>query len=172
MKKLLKYAGAISLVLAVASLVLMMATPSVTYTSNVGNYTNTSSVSGVVGIFGGTDAGYAAPWAGLIGWILLLVAVLLLVLGVLIPILKKASLTKFAGLINICAVACLIVAGVFMFIEKSAWVAANGDGSFSLGSLASGSYAVGAGWIIAGILSIAGGVIAILPAAADFLGKK
>ena len=59
-----------------------------------------------------------------------------------------------------------------MFIEKSAWVAANGDGSFSLGSLASGSYAVGAGWIIAGILSIAGGVIAILPAAADFLGKK
>jgi hypothetical protein len=32
--------------------------------------------------------------------------------------------------------------------------------------------AIGIGWVIGGILAIAGGVFAILPAAADFLAKK
>ena len=31
--------------------------------------------------------------------------------------------------------------------------------------------AIGAGWVIGGILAIAAGVIAILPAAADFMAK-
>ena len=172
MKKVLKFAGAISLLLTIAAMILMMATPAVSYTVKAGSKEDTSFISGVVGIFGGTDAGYAAPWAGLIGWILVLVAVLLLVLGILIPIIKVKSLTKFAGLINICAVCCLVVAGVFMFLEKSAWVAANGDISFSLGGLASGTYGLGAGWVIGAILAIAAGVFAILPAAADFLSKK
>ena len=173
MKKVLKYTGVISLVLSIGALILMMATSAVTYTGQVAGYSKTNSIPGVVGIFGGTEYEYNTPWAGLISWILLLLAIMILILGVLIPILKVKGLTKFAGVLNICAVCLLLVAGLFMFFEKSAWLAVNGDLSFSaFGGLTSGTYALGVGWIIAGVVAITSGVFALLPAVADFLSKK
>lgn len=177
MKTVLKFSGIIAFVLAVVAFILMMATTSVVYTTNVnvpgiGSGSHSSTASGIVGIFGGTDAGYAAPWAGLIAWILIIVALLILCSAIVLPLLKVKALDKFAGLLNLVAVIALVVAGVFMFLEVTAWTAANGDGSYSLGSALNGSYSLGAGWVIAGIISIVAGVVAVLPAAADFLDKK
>jgi len=167
MKTVLKFSGIIAFVLAVVAFILMMATTSVVY--SIGS--NSTSVSGTVGIFGGTDAKYAAPWAGLIAWILIIVALLILCSAIVLPLLKVKALDKFAGLLNLVAVIALVVAGVFMFLEVTAWKAANGDLSFSAFGV-NGSYSLGAGWVIAGIISIVAGVVAVLPAAADFLDKK
>ena len=175
MKTVLKFSGIIAFVLAVVAFILMMATTSVVYTTNVnvpglGSGSHSSSVSGTVGIFG--DDHFAAPWAGLIAWILIIVALLILCSAIVLPLLKVKALDKFAGILNLVAVIALVVAGVFMFLEVTAWTAANGDGSYSLGSALNGSYSLGAGWVIAGIISIVAGVVAVLPAAADFLDKK
>lgn len=162
MKKLLKYSGFISLVLVVVAFILMMATDSVIVGS--GNYQ--IHYSGVNAIFGDKDSILPNPSVlALIGWILLLVGLIIVCLGVVLPLLKINALEKFAGILNLVAVVCFILAGVFMFIVVPTFYSANGFNP-------SNSAAIGAGWVIGGILAIVGGVFAILPAVADFLGKK
>ncbi len=112
-------------------------------------------------------------WTGLIGWILMLVAILILIAGFVLPLLKVTALEKFAGILNLVAVVSLIVAGILVFISAPVFQEANKDNALSL--LWAGYYkdfTLGVGWIFAGILAVVGGVLAILPAAVDFIGSK
>ena len=175
MKVVLKYSGIISFVLAVVAFILLLATPGVKYTTSqniIGNSSGTYSVAGTACIFGGTDAKYASTWAGLLAFILVIIALIILCAGIILPLVKVKALDKFAGILNLVAVASLIVAGVFAFCIVAAFKAANGDasGSISVGGidLAKATYSLGIGWIISGILLIASGVFAVLPAIADF----
>ncbi len=167
MKKVLQFAGLISLVLGVVAFILMMATPAVIQPL-VGD---TQTVyAGTTAIFGKTESTILGDVVtkpsvlALIGWILLLVAMVIVALGVILPLFKVKALEKFSGILDIVALACFVVGGIFMFLVVPTFYGANGR------DVADGA-AIGAGWVIGGILAIAAGVIAILPAAADFMAK-
>lgn len=165
MKTFLKFSGIFALIVAVVAFILVMATPAISILIIGNTYNN---IAGTSVLFGETAFGMQV-WnpspLSLIAWILLIVALLLLVFGALLPFLKVKSLNKFAGLLNIIAVVALVVAGIFIFITVPAFYGAQGLN-------VSASAALGAGWVIAGILSIAAGVLAIAPAFADFISKK
>ena len=163
MKKLLKYSGFISLVLVVVAFILMMATNSVI----VGSGNHVIRYSGVNAIFGNKDSLLAPNPSvlALLAWIFILVGLVIVLLGIILPLLKVHALEKCAGVLNLVAVLLFVVAGVFMFIVVPTFASANSWPSTN-------DVHIGAGWVIGGILSIVGGVVAILPAAADFLGKK
>lgn len=174
MKNVLKFSGVIAAVLAIVSFILLLACPSVTATVTVLGYSSTSSYSGISGIFGGgtttigdttTEIDAAAVWTGILAFVLILVALVIIIAGIVLPLLKVTALEKVAGILNLVAVICLILAGVFTFCEVPAFVSANGGSSTD-------GFALGAGWIFSGILSIVAGVFAILPAAFDFIGGK
>ncbi len=168
MKKFLKYTGIVSALLAVVTFILMMTTPAV-LAAGKNSLLGNGDVPGVEGIFGNSNFG--APWTGILAWILVLVALVILIAAIILPVLKINALEKFAGVLNLVAVVALIGAGILMFMEVVGYRASIGEDAWSV--LEAGyNVSVGAGWIIAGILSIAGGVIAILPAAMDFVAKK
>lgn len=174
MKKFLQFSGLIALGLALVAFILLMACPSVVYLDNVNNW-----YSGLAAIFAGgkvqgtlggatitTDFDGKLAATALIAWILIVVAMLILIAGVVLPLLKIKALEKFAGLLNLVAVCSLVIAGVLVFFTVPVFASANDWGN------AVDGWGLGAGWIIAGILAILGGVVAILPAASTFLGKK
>ena len=170
MKKFLQYSGIFAFVLALVAFILMLACPALAYSN--GSLTN--EIGGTMGIFGGelADLGflgkvaYKGTWSAIIAFFLLIGAMVILLLGFLLPLFKVHALDKFAGVLNLIAVLALIVAGVFLFIELPCFAGVNWDGKVGDG------WALGAGWIIAGILALAGGIVAILPTAADFLSKS
>lgn len=166
MKTFLKFSGAIAAVLAIVAFILTLATNAVVY-----SYGNTSvSYAGTWVTFGHTestllgDVTYKLSWSALLAFIFAIVAIVILCAGVILPLLKVTALDKFAGILNLVAVILLVIAGVFVFIAFPTWVSAN-EGTTDNGAL-------GAGWVIAGILYIVGGCIAIAPALANFLSKK
>ena len=168
MKKVLQFAGLISLALGVVAFILMMATPAIIHTL-VGD---TQTVyAGTTAIFGKTESTILGdvvtkPSAlALIGWILLLVAMIIVALGVILPLFKVKALEKFSGILDIVALACFVVGGIFMFLVVPTFYAAN---EWDVGDKTQ----IGAGWVIGGIVAIAAGAFAILPAAAAFFGKK
>ena len=168
MKKVLQFAGLISLVLGVVAFILMMATPAVIQPL-VGD---TQTVyAGTTAIFGKTESTILGdvvtkPSAlALIGWILLLIGMIIVALGVILPLFKVKALEKFSGILNLVACAALVVAGIFMFLVVPTFYAAN---EWDVGDKTQ----IGAGWVIGGIIAIAAGAFAILPAAAAFFGKK
>ena len=168
MKKVLQFAGLISLVLGVVAFILMMATPAVIQPL-VGD---TQTVyAGTTAIFGKTESTILGdvvtkPSAlALIGWILLLIGMIIVALGVILPLFKVKALEKFSGVLEIAACAALVVAGIFMFLVVPTFYAAN---EWDVGDKTQ----IGAGWVIGGIIAIAAGAFAILPAAAAFFGKK
>ncbi len=167
MKKVLKFSGIAALLLAIVAFILILATNSVSVTGTISfiGLSKTGSFTGVEGIFGGENI--KATWSAIIAFILIIVAMVILIVGIILPILKIHALDKVAGILNLVAVVALIVAGIFLFIEVPCFRGANGLADDVKGV----TYGLGAGWIIAGILSIIGGVVAILPAAFDFLGK-
>ncbi len=169
MKKALKFSGIAAFVLALVAFILMLACPSLA----ASNGSASVEVSGTMGIFGGEIANlgflgkvaYKGTWSAIIAFILIIVAMIILLAGFLLPLFKIHTLDKFAGILNLVAVIALIVAGIFLFIELPCFAGVNWDGNIADG------WGLGAGWIIAGILSLLGGVVAILPAVFDFLGK-
>ena len=167
MKKVLQFSGFISLVLVVVTFILMLASNAVVGSTSLGDY----SVAGSTAIFGKTDTVlgttvHTNPSAlGLIAWILILVGMLIVIAGIVLPLLKVTALEKFAGVLNLVAVCCFVLGGIFMFIVVPTFYAAN-DADVPSGA------GIGAGWVIGGILAIVAGAIAILPAAMDFIGKK
>ena len=170
MKKFLKFSGFIAALLALVAFILLMATPGVMSGSDVVAKGATmifgkKEAVTVIGIKLG-DAETKLAWSALLAWIFVLVALLILLVGIVLPLLKVKALDKFAGLLNLCAVVLLVVAGVFAFISLPIFCDANGLSSVPE------KWTLGAGWVIGGILAIAAGVLAILPAAADFLAKK
>ena len=172
MKKFLQFTGLISLVLAVVAVVLMLATPGIVLTSGNTQYVYKGTVvlfgskesASIAGLFTLTSETKPSVLA-LIGFIVILVGIVIVLLGVLLPLLKVKALERFAGVMNLVALCCFVLAGVFMFLAVPTFFAANEvDVPKSAG--------LGAGWVIGGIVAIAAGAFAILPAAADFMGKK
>ena len=172
MKKYLKYAGICSLVLAAIAFVLMMATPAISYKSSITNV----DFGGTVAIFGSKDltlaqvaligASEAKPSVlALIAWILALAGLVIVLLGIIMPLLKVKAFTKFAGVLNLVAVGCFVVAGIFMFIVVPTFFGAHEV------DVPNGAN-IGAGWVIGAIIYILAGAVAILPAAMDFISKK
>ena len=174
MKTFLKYSGFLAAVIAVVGFILMMATPAFFYTSGDNTSYLTSSqvlfgeeVTGSLFAIISINAGHInAVWSAIIGWILAMVGVIALLLGVILPLLK---LNKFAGLLNLIALGALVVAGIFIFISQPCTFTSKASGETYE---AFKDYKMNATWIIAAILYIAGGVLAALPAAVDFLGGK
>ena len=165
MKTFLKFSGIFALIVAVVAFILVMVTPAITVHVIGNTYTYYAGTSVLFGeSAGGFQLTSPSPLS-LIAWILLIVALILLVFGALLPFMKVKSLNKFAGLLNIIAVAALVVAGIFIFITVPAFYGAQGAD-------VNPNAALGAGWVIAGILSIAAGVLAIAPAFSDFISKK
>ncbi len=170
MKKLLKYSGICAFVLALVAFILMLSTSALVYPIEK---TDDATISGIYGIFGGVvadlgflgKATYNATWSAIIAFVLIIVSMIILVAGFVLPLLKVHALDKVAGILNLVAVLALIVAGIFLFIEKPCFAGANSWNSTD-------GWKLGAGWIVAGILAIFGGVVAILPAAFDFASKK
>lgn len=182
MKKVLKFAGIAAAVLGLVALILISVCPVVEYHSG----SDWANLTG--GVFGGgksvvhsgsmtiTDDSAEAKlaWSGLIGWILMLVAILILVVGFVLPLLKVKAVEKFAGILNLVAVGCLIVAGVLVFVSKGVFGHANGTdlaGEWH-DAFTDEGWRLGTGWIIGGILSILGGLVAICPTVVDLIGKK
>ena len=174
MKKVLQFAGVISLALAVIAFILMLATPAIVLSSGNSQYI----YKGTVVLFGSKESANIAGLItltsetkpsvlALIGFILIIVALVILLLGVILPLLKVKALEKFAGVLNLVAVAALVTAGILIFFTEPAFGAANEWSEESIKA-----WTLGGGYIAAGILSIVGGAIAILPAAIDFVGKK
>lgn len=168
MKKLLKYTGICSFILALIAFILMLGTNSLVFNYKEGAISVSTSISGTLGIFGGTytvmgiSTTCNATWSAIIAFILILVAMIILLAGFILPLLKIHTLDKVAGILNLVAVLALIVAGIFLFIELPCF---NGGGDTT-------GWSLGAGWIIGGIMCLLAGGVAILPAAFDFLGKK
>ncbi|MBQ2471951.1 MAG: hypothetical protein II508_05080, partial [Acholeplasmatales bacterium] len=166
-----KYSGFISLVLVVVAFILMMATNAIVV--SIGNVQTVTK--GTVAIFGETRSTSTLigdvtsktnpSVLALLARIFLVAGLVIVLLGIVLPLLKVHALEKFAGVLNLVAVLLFVVAGVFMFIVVPTIYAANNLD-------VPGNAAIGAGWVIGGILAIVGGAFAILPAAADFLGKK
>ena len=168
MKKVLQFAGLISLVLGVVAFILMMATPAVIQPL-VGD---TQTVyAGTTAIFGKTESTILGDVVtkpsvlALIGWILLLIGMIIVALGVILPLFKVKALEKFSGILDIVALACFVVGGIFMFLVVPTFYAAN---EWDVAD----NTQIGAGWVIGGIVAIVAGAFAILPAAAAFFGKK
>ena len=175
MKKYLKYSGIVALVFALVAFILLMAAHSVVYADNPANwYSGISAVFGngtaQIDVMGWSKSGAVdakLAWTALIGWILILVAMIIILAGVILPLLKIKVLEKFAGVLNLVAVGALVTAGILIFFTEPAFGAAN-----EWSEEAIKAWTLGGGYIAAGILSIVGGAIAILPAAFDFIGKK
>lgn len=168
MKKVLQFSGIISLALAVVAFILMLATPAMVVEDVV--------FGGTIAMFGGelslaqalylgSSTAKLAPLA-LIAFILILLGLIIVIAGVVLPLLKINALEKFAGILNLVALVMFVLAGVFMFIVVPSLTGANGFDKVPDG------YNIGAGWVFAGIFSIAAGVFTILPAAAAFIGGK
>ena len=170
MKKILQFAGLISAVLAIVAFILLLAGKALVYETSSAQYF----VSGTRALFGGKEetilgtAEYKPAATALIAWILVLVAIIILVAGVVLPLLKVNALEKVAGLLNLVAVCALVVGGILLFFTQPVFNAAN---ETALGTIYD-DYKLGAAYVIAAILAILGGVVAILPAAMDFIGKK
>ena len=166
MKKVLQFSGIISLVLVVVAFILMMATNAAMQVSGSlqVNYAGTTA------IFGHASEGLLDPEIklaplALIAWILIIVGMIIVALGIILPLFKVTALQKFAGLLNLIAVVCFVLGGIFMFIVVPSFFGA-------VGNSAPDGTGIGAGWVIGGILAIVAGAFAILPAAMDFIGKK
>lgn len=170
MKKFLQFSGIIAAVLAIVAFILFMATPGAMSGNDI-VAKGTTMLFGkkeavtVVGINLGT-AETKLAWSALLAWIFVLVALIILLLGIILPLLKVKALEKFAGILNLVAVVLLVVAGIFAFVSLAVFCSANGLDSVPE------KWSLGAGWVIAGILAIAAGAIAILPAVMDLIGKK
>ena len=173
MKKVLQFAGIISLALAIIAFILFMATPGVVLKSGNSqyNYPGTTVIFGskeaitVVGINLGTSETKPSALA-LIGWIMLLIGLLVECASIVLPLLKVKALEKFSVIFDIAVCVLFVLAGIFAFIVVPTFYAANGVDNVPNGA------GIGAGWVIGGILAIAAGAFAILPAAAKFIGGK
>lgn len=90
---------------------------------------------------------------------LLVVAFILLVVGIALPVVSVFIKLPLEKCILCTAALCLIVAGIFLFMAKAQFVQINKDAT----TLASyiGEVKLGAGGILAGILSIVGGLVGL-----------
>ena len=168
MKKFLEFAGLVGAVLGLIAFILLLATNAMVLTGALNGW-----YSGALVLFGegkANLAGYTAntdaklAWVALIGWIFILLAVLILLCLFVGSLLKIKALDKLAKLLTFVAGGLLVAAGILLFFTIPAFGAAN-DWNNNDG------VALGAGWVIAAILAIVGGGIAILPPVLSLVKK-
>ena len=175
MKKFLQFAGLISAALALTAFIFMMAGNGLVYKASE---STTYTVGGIRAIFGGEEQGLLTTVqikpavTALIAWILVLVALLILIAGVVLPLLKVNALEKFAGVLNLIAVGALVVAGLLLFFTKGAFNNANADVIGGNKVTYYDDYNLSFAFVMAAILNVAAGVIAVMPAVVNFLGGK
>ena len=169
MKKFLQFAGLIGAVLGIIAFILLMATNAIVSTGALNGY-----YSGTAVIFGNGPANFAGlngnfegkpAWVALVAWIFVLVAILMLVCLFVLPLLKVKALDRFSRLLTFIAGGLLVAAGILSFFSIPAFYAANEYGDPS-------NVALGAGWVIAAILAIVGGGVAVLPPVLSLASKK
>ena len=178
MKKFLQFSGLIALAAGLVGLILIMFTHSVVGASAP----SANWYSGVSAIFGGGNFKWTISGFGitvsdiqaftgrnsssaLFAWIFALVALLGLIAGAVLPLLKVKGFDKFAGLVNLCSVLLLATAGILVFFTVVNFAGQNGWNDTE-------GAALGGGWVVGAILFLAAAVVAIFPTAVDFLGKK
>lgn len=144
MKTFSKFASLIAALLALIALILLVSTNAMVN----GNLT----YSGQLACFGGKSLlGDISPaWSGLLAFIFILIAILTLAVSAVAVFANIKPLKKYSSLINLFAACLLILAGIFAFLV----VVAKDATDF---------YSIGAGWVIAGILSILAGFVATCP---------
>lgn len=155
MKKFVKLAAPVAFLLTLVAFILLLATPGVTAKGNIAG--SEGSIDGTLILFG--DKNFDLVAVSLVGWILALVSMLVLCAASVGDLLKVKPLQKYAKLLTLGSIVPLLVAGILVFCTITSFK----DGLFS--------YALGAGWIIAGILLILAGLVAALPLVATLLGK-
>ncbi len=148
MKKYFKFAAPVAFLLGLVAFILLLATPAIHGKAWIFE----GDIDGTTVIFGNDNAKLAP--ISLIAWILVLVSLLALLVAILGPVLKVKALEKYAGLLSFCGGLLLVVAGVLTFFAVPSFASANGDGKTD-------GLSLNAGWIIAGILSLLGGVAAV-----------
>lgn len=149
MKQFLKFSSVIAFGLALISFILLLATPGVLY--KVGSFS--FEYSGVKILFG--EEGVKGAVLPLIGWIFIIICLAVLLCDVVAIILKKDFLAKFAKIINLVLAGLFVVAAVFIFLAVPSFLGANNID-------ASDGFVIGAGWVIAAILSILAGGVCLL----------
>ena len=171
MKKFLQFAGLIGAVLAIIAFILMMATNAIVSTGAInGYYGGTAVIFGkgpvsAAGLSGDFDGKLA--WVALISWIFVLISILMLLCLFVLGLLKVKAVAKFERLLTFIAGGLLIAGGILLFFSIPAFFAAN-----DLGDPNDAKVALGAGWVIAAIIQIVAGGIAILPPVLSLVGKK
>lgn len=178
MKKLLKFAPLCALLLAVVAFILLLASNGLTYANEVGGQKLTGFYSASAVMFGQgkyqaasggvsitADFDGKGAWNAVLAFIFVIVALLALLVSAITVFVKVKALEKFGGLIALVAGGLLLVAGIFVFFTKGAFAAANDYGDME-------NWSVGAGWIVAAILAILGGLVSACPAVLALVEKK
>ena len=174
MKKVLKFAPLCALLLAIVAFILLFATHSVEYANGSlkGWYDGPAALFGKgqsLGAWGGISIvgefeGKAA-WNAVLAFIFIIIALLALLISAIMVFVKIKALEKFGGLIALIAGGLLLVAGIFIFFTLPAFFSANELGDTK-------NFALGAGWVVAAILAILGGVASACPAVLALVEKK
>ena len=174
MKKLFKFAPLCALLLAIVAFILMFATKSIEYVNGNarGWYDGPCALFGkgqslagwgglsIVGEFEGK-----AAWNAVLAFIFVIVALVALLISAVMVFVKIKALEKFGGLIALVAGGLLLVAGIFLFFTLPAFASANEWNSQA-------NFSLGAGWVVAAILAILGGVVSAFPAVVALVEKK
>lgn len=167
MKKFLKFSGILAFVFGLVAFILLIATVGVTFKYEGALVNASGEAAGTTVLFGKTETVLGAKLVtkgaplALIAWILIIVALLVLCVGIIGMLLKVKALEKHGGLLSICAALLLVVAGVLVFFTVLSFTGAN-----KVDSDLVKYYHLGAGYVVAAILAILGGVAAVLPALA------
>ena len=178
MKKLLKFVPLCALLLAIVAFILLLATNGLTYANEIGGQKVTGFYSASAVMFGQgksqTASGGIAltgdfdgkgAWNAVLAFVFLLIALVLLLISAITVFVKIKALEKFGGIIALAAGALLLVAGIFVFFTKGAFAAANDYGDME-------NWGLGAGWVVAAILAILGGIVSACPAVLALVEKK
>ena len=171
MKNLLKYAGICAAVLALIAFILVIACNAMKADFGFG----TDKVKGMDAIFAKGDCKHMdKALAGVFGFIFLIVAIIILVLGFVLPLVGKNMDAKIAGVLNIVAAVLLILAGILIICTKNSWIDANYGDDLTKSQIKElkKNIDLTAEYAIAGVLAIIAGLVALAPAAADFMDKK
>ena len=149
--------------LALIALIVGLCAPAVSYTVEAFGKSSTTTYSGVQVAFGYTEKGTLAnvevwnfSFMNFLTYLLVLVGIVFAVLAIL------GKLDKISGIV---AIACFLIAGIFFFCALAFSVPATD----LIQALKDDGYALGAGAIVAGILSI---ISAVLVAVKAFVIKK
>ena len=169
MKKYFKYAGIVSVVLAVVAFILVVACNGAKF--EAGGYTDKTK--GMDMIFAKGDCkGADKSVAGLFGFIFLLVAMIAAIVGVLLPLVGKEMNPKIASIINIVAAVLFILGGILIICTAHSFIDANDDGmTKAMIKEAKKHTDCTVEYALAGILSMLAGVVTLVPAVSGFMNK-